>query len=351
MNLFLLTLSLLTLFIAGGLYFKEQKLKNLSISIFTLLFGLEILYFISGTTEMALAFPYIRGRFYFSIGFLYGPILLFHFQSIILGKTKIERKDFLHFLPLIVLNVSMLDIIMMSTVERNSYFENVDNFFNRIIYLNYARSAHQILYAVLLIRLFFKYKPAIDVNKKFYLGAFSIIYIITTVVISLLTVFASGWQDFKMYYTLCTLLVLIIGYILYTEPNFFKAIKIKYQNSGISEVDLEKIRLKIQHLFAEKHTYLDNNLTIDSLATLLDVKKHHVSQMFTNIQKENFNDFVNRHRVEYAKSLLKDKNFKQYKIEAIAQEAGFNNKVTFYKAFSKFTNTTPSLYRKELSKE
>ena len=39
-------------------------------------------------------------------------------------------------------------------------------------------------------------------------------------------------------------------------------------------------------------------------------------------------------------------SYTQYKIEAIALESGFNNKVTFYKAFTKFTNTTPSAFRK-----
>ncbi len=48
---------------------------------------------------------------------------------------------------------------------------------------------------------------------------------------------------------------------------------------------------------------------------------------------------------------MHDKAYSNYKIEAIALESGFNNKVTFYKAFSKFTNQTPSAFRKQKNSE
>ncbi len=349
MNLFLFLLALITIFIAGGLYFKSRGLKNVTIALFTLLFGLEILYFVSGTTDIVAVFPFIRGRFYFSIGFLYGPILLFHFQSIVNGRQKLTPKDYIHFVPLLVLNIYMMDIVIMDSAERFAYFRNADNFFNRILYLNYARSIHQIIYAIIILLLYNSNKSQLNTDKKFYLAAFSIIYVITTVFISLLTVFANGWRDFKWYYTLSTLLVLVIGYILYREPKFFLAIKAKYHNSGMSESDLKDIQSRVQRLFLKEHTYLDNNLTIATLASQLNLKKHHVSQMFTSVQKENFNDYVNKHRIQHAKVLLLDANHSQYKIEAIAQESGFNNKVTFYKAFSKFVGTTPSAFRKTAS--
>ena len=59
------------------------------------------------------------------------------------------------------------------------------------------------------------------------------------------------------------------------------------------------------------------------------------------------NDFVNKFRIDRAKQLLVDQEFDNYKIEAIGYECGFNNKVTFYKAFSKFEGITPAMYKKK----
>jgi AraC-like DNA-binding protein len=59
----------------------------------------------------------------------------------------------------------------------------------------------------------------------------------------------------------------------------------------------------------------------------------------------NFPDYINSLRVEKAKILLTDTDFKSYTILSIGLECGFNSKSTFYLAFKKFTNTTPSLFR------
>lgn len=349
-RVFILLQALFTFLIAGGLFFKGNTLKYRSLAIFTIIFGIEISYFLYGTSKVAILYPEFYGRFYFSIGLLYGPLLYFHFISILNKSYKLAGKNLIHFIPVIGLNIYIFNLIIMPTDERVIYYSNEYNFYNFIIYLNYFRCFHQVIYSIILIHLFKEYKKQLEVKIKFYLGALTIIYFSSTVIISFLVSFANTWRDFSLYYLLNNSIIFIIAYVLYKDPKFFRDIKDKYEHSTISKKELLKLKEKIQVLFNEEKTYLNKQLSIDYLAKILNSKSHYLSQTFTTEFNESFNDFVNRYRIEYSKKLLKSSKHNNLKIEAIAEEAGFNNKVTFYKAFSKLENTTPSKYRKHIKK-
>jgi AraC-like DNA-binding protein len=62
---------------------------------------------------------------------------------------------------------------------------------------------------------------------------------------------------------------------------------------------------------------------------------------------QNFAEFINSYRIEEAKRILKSAKWAQQKIAAVAFEVGFNTTVTFYRAFKKHTNITPTQYKKE----
>ena len=350
MKLLLFVQAIFTLFISGGLFFKENKLKNKALAVYFLLFSYEILNFIYGTTIIFTFYPEFHGRFYFSIGVLYGPLLWFHFKSITDNKKRIELKDFWHFLPLLVLNIYMFDIIIMPDEERIAYFNTPKVFYNRILPINFYKAIHQITYAFLLFKILLSSKNKISINQKFYLGGITIIYIITAIVITLLILFANSWRDFSLYYVISIVFVFLIGIILFFDPKFFRTIKEKYQGSHLDEKSMKLIYSQIEKEFITIKIFLNNKLSLDFLSLKLDIKSQHISQTLSELVKENFNDYVNRHRIEHSKKLLVAKSYDNYKIEAIAQDSGFNNKVTFYKAFSKFTNTTPSIYRKNKKK-
>lgn len=346
MDLILFFQFVITLFISGGLFFKESSLKNKTLAIYFLLFSFEILYFLYGTNGFYKIYPQIHGRFYFSLGLLYGPLLFFHFKYVLNKKANFTLKDSLHLVPLVILNLFMLDILLMSDIDRVAYFNSPNNFYGFVMNLNYTRAIHQIIYGLLLIGIFVKTRDKIDVHTKFYLGSLTLIYFATTVVITLFTLFANGWRDFKWYYLLCNTFIFLIGYILYTNPKFFKDLKRKYSNSKLSESDLNSLKQKIELFFQKEKPELDSTFNVEILAKSIQSNTNYVSQTFSKTIKESFKDYVNRKRIDYSKLLLKNEKYNHLKIEAIAKEAGFNNKVTFYKAFSKFENTTPSIYRK-----
>ena len=80
------------------------------------------------------------------------------------------------------------------------------------------------------------------------------------------------------------------------------------------------------------------------------IPSHHISQMLSTNVKMTFNQYVNEKRINHAKSILAHPKNNMYKIEALSLEMGFNNKVTFYKAFKKHVGMTPSQFKKEKQK-
>lgn len=95
--------------------------------------------------------------------------------------------------------------------------------------------------------------------------------------------------------------------------------------------------------------YRKPDLTLSSLSNQIRIPVHYLSQVINEKINCHFLDFINRYRIEEAKSSLIDQSSENYTIEAIAYEVGFNSKSTFYSAFKKVTNTTPANYRKSFS--
>ena len=61
-----------------------------------------------------------------------------------------------------------------------------------------------------------------------------------------------------------------------------------------------------------------------------------------------FNDVINLHRIKYIEDGLANNKWESLTLEAIAEKAGFNNRITFLTAFKKFTGATPTQYIKSL---
>ncbi len=96
--------------------------------------------------------------------------------------------------------------------------------------------------------------------------------------------------------------------------------------------------------------YLDSNLSLEMAAKHLSINKSHLSRIINSELGKNFSDYVNELRIEEAKSYLANPEFFNYTLEAIGLEAGFNSKTAFNNAFKKFTETTPSDYKKSVQK-
>ena len=103
---------------------------------------------------------------------------------------------------------------------------------------------------------------------------------------------------------------------------------------------------KLNTCMKSEKPYINSELTLDALSEMTSIPPRHLSKLLNEELNQNFFDFINRYRVDEAKQLLKASRYRNYTILAVAFEAGFNSKSTFNLIFKKYTQKTPSQYRK-----
>jgi tetratricopeptide (TPR) repeat protein len=97
--------------------------------------------------------------------------------------------------------------------------------------------------------------------------------------------------------------------------------------------------------FEQQKPYLDSQITIETLAKQFDTNRTYLSQLINNNTKLNFNNFINKYRIEFALNMLSEPKYYNLSIEGIAQSAGFHSKSTFNNAFKNLIGITPSYFR------
>jgi len=115
------------------------------------------------------------------------------------------------------------------------------------------------------------------------------------------------------------------------------------KNSGLPASFAHELQVELKSMMETKKPYLDADLQLDDIAQMMNISRHHASQLINDYCHQNFHQFVNRYRVEDAKSLLLDPN-RDYGIEDVAFQCGFNNRVSFYRTFKKFEGVSPTEY-------
>tara|TARA_E500000318_G_scaffold111076_1_gene128381 strand:- start:6248 stop:6637 length:390 start_codon:yes stop_codon:yes gene_type:complete len=126
--------------------------------------------------------------------------------------------------------------------------------------------------------------------------------------------------------------------------------KHKYEKTGLSEAFSLELKNKLKHLMENEKLYLKHELKLDDIAELLDISRHHASQVINENFNRSFYEYINNYRIKEAKSKL-CLNFENssLSISEIAYQCGFNNRVSFYKAFKKITHITPKEFIKRVA--
>ena len=119
----------------------------------------------------------------------------------------------------------------------------------------------------------------------------------------------------------------------------------KYTKSALNENIFMDYERKLNKFFDEEKVYLENDITLEDLAGKMKLSKHHLTQLFNVYLGENFNQYINRYRINYSCRLLQSNN-DDLTIEEIAFESGFNSKVSFNRHFKNLIGCTPSDYLK-----
>ena len=294
--------------------------------------------------------------------FLMPPTFYLSVRYFAYPLKKITKKDLLHFLPAFCFTLLIVVLLLFSTVSvPTNSIQSLGNYVSILVILTVFLQV--IIYSALSLKLIQSHQKNIylftsnteEINlawiQKFILGVifFGFLWLIQINLPELPNFYSIGY--FLGVYYLAYFALNQKELYPFSESDTLEIAEIleskeDTSNASILIPDLTSEKNKLDELMNHEKPYLDNELTLPKLAHLFQTNTHQLSYLLNNGFKENFYDYVNRHRVEESKKLLMDKKFAHLSMVGIAYEAGFNSKTTFNTAFKKFTGYTPSEYKK-----
>ena len=122
----------------------------------------------------------------------------------------------------------------------------------------------------------------------------------------------------------------------------------KYQKSGLKKEEAEAYVDALVDYVETKKPYLQSRLSIQDIATAINIPQNHLSQIINEHLGQTFYDFVNQYRVEEFKRRVAHPQYKNFTLISVALDCGFNSKSSFNRIFKKVEGSTPSTYVKAI---
>jgi len=230
-----------------------------------------------------------------------------------------------------------------------NYFFSFDEFFILIFSVLFN--------SIIFILIFFKFTSL--KNTKLFIFIFLQFFIFLLFNILILSSLFFYMGNIRFYFE--------ILFVLYSLPVFYqfylfregkesmeKSLKIPVaqideviqEKKSWSETEFRVIN-KLQDLMEKESVYIDSNLNVRKLATILNEKPYLVSKIINEYYGKSFRDFINEYRIQKFIEYVNSGKFKDFTFLAISYEVGFNSKSTFNLAFKKFTGQSPSCFFKK----
>lgn len=123
------------------------------------------------------------------------------------------------------------------------------------------------------------------------------------------------------------------------------------EDPGLKLMDEELVQ-KIQTGLAkleQKEAFLKSDFKLVFLAKKLNTNTAYLSQYFNHVLKKSFSEYTQELRINYALHKLNNSpQFRNFTLQAIAQEVGYKDATTFVKVFKKQTGISPNYYIENL---
>ena len=131
---------------------------------------------------------------------------------------------------------------------------------------------------------------------------------------------------------------------------------LKYQEEEEEDEDVkdellgskyDELYLRMERLLNEEQIFRDADLRLNDLASKLGTNRTYISRLINNKANTNFCDYINSHRITYAKKLFFLHKEEQLTLDEVALQSGFSSQSSFYRVFMKLEGTSPAKYREE----
>lgn len=152
--------------------------------------------------------------------------------------------------------------------------------------------------------------------------------------------------DYHLIWFLIAALSFVAAYYILFRSDQLGHLSRKKENR-LTAPTLEQLKQKLQELMAKEKPYLNAELSLALLAKQLGVKEKELSELLQQGFDSSFYAYINQYRLREVKQMLKDPENDRYTNFALAQQAGFSSKSTFFHLFKKHVGMTPGAFKKE----
>lgn len=305
-----------------------------------------------------------------SLLILFFPALYFYTQDLVQPSSISFANRLLHFLPFIIMYF-MGAVVGMDTpmatlkIEANTYFMMTFIVVNLLATLVYS------FFILRLVKLNQNKYQNEYANNNMFLSLSWIQWMVSFLILMpFFGIFSylfwnSPYLETNMLTISISMLLamLILAFFTYRQPTLYREeeLDVEILEANIAEIKATKENTKptisneerlvtvakIETYFSEAKPYLDPKIRMPELARALNIPRHVFSSLINEHYQMNFFNLINQHRVEHAKTLLRDKKNQFYTLETIGEMAGFNSRSTFNKRFKEFTGMSPKEYQQD----
>jgi len=321
------------------LFFSQQKrVQNFFFGLLLLMLSLRI-----GKSLYAI-FSEERDLLYMQIGlsacFFIGISLYFYLKASVENTKIIPRSWKIHFAILAIIIISV-GIIM--PYETSKSFWN--SYFVQFIYIIWGA---YILVSGFVLKTIFK-KLVAKEEKCTTSELWLIAVFMANVLIFVAYIIGYFWLYLVGTLTFSFVFYVLLFFFLFKKnrETIFQDIPQKYGAKKIEIEEANHLIMQLNTLMKEKELYKDTDVKLQSVANNIHISTHKLSQLLNDNLGKSFNSFINDHRVEEAKRLLREND--QFTLEAIGFESGFSSKSSFYATFKKSIGQTPAEFKKQFS--
>jgi len=334
---------------------KNRSLFNKLFSSLLIIEGIILFERLLVETAIINSVPHLLGISY-PISFLKPPLILFMAYTITDRNYEIQKKSYLHLMPFGLMLILNLPFYFMSGTEKlnwvKEFMEKIPSYQSFDFYFTLSFFLYIGIYIFLALKILTRFRLQVLNNAtvnwyRFILIAYSIFLLIHLFYFALQPL---GGLNFGL---INQLSMLVMTFII--QSIAFKLIgKSTLLSSTPPDLsDLQK-RKENEDLiiaqFEQNKIHLIDDMNLQKFAESVGLSISDVSLIINQKFNISFKKLVAFYRIKEAKDLIQQSDKTKVRLIDIAYQSGFNNKVSFYRAFKEFEQTTPSDYLQSVKK-
>jgi AraC-like DNA-binding protein len=342
--------------------------------------GLHLLDHYFHSTGLAWKYPHLLGIGIF-FPMLEGPFMFVYVLVLINGTNRFKPIYLIHGLPFIfVILYLMFNFYFLPTSEKISYYHIFTaklTLASKLVFsLNVFLGPIYVIWSLIKLKKYtqniaeqFSFTEQINLNwLKYVIAGLGFVWITVILGVTLSIFFPVISIDLSNWfiYLSVTIAVFLLGFfglrqkaIYVNVPDIIlenksnegqreEELKERYKKSGLSDMKAKEYQTRLLQYMKEEKPYLNGKLSLNDIATHLNMSINHLSQVINGHLGISFFDFVNKYRVNEVKLKLSNQEHQHITLLAIAFDCGFNSKSSFNKIFKKNTGYTPSGFIKTI---